>query len=758
MSSVEPLEAARQDRRVSDYGYPGQAQGEEHADVIDLRELLRVLRRRIELILGVTLAVAVLAVLIVSQLTSIYAAESMVLVGARESQVVDIEAVMAGLPTDAGTIESEIQVIRSRRLAGRVIDRLALDKDQEFNPALQVPSGLLGLLDPRTTLPDDWADWLTGAADQEPLDEAEAVLAQREAVIDTLAEALEVEAIGRSRVIAISAESESPKKAAAIANALAELYIVSQLEAKFEATERANAWLSDRLTTLRAQVEEAEQAVEAYRRETGIVEGERVNLTNEQISDLSTQLVLEQTKRAESEARLRQVQALLASAGGADSLSDVLSSRLIVSLREQEAEVKRKVAELSQEYGERHPRMVNARAELSDLEGKIEAEVSRIVEGLRNDVAVARARESSIRGSLNALKAQVGEVNADQVQLRALEREAEANRTLLQTFLARSKETENQGAFVEPDATIISSAAIPVDPAKPRKALLVILAVVVGGALGVGLAILVELIDQGIRSLGQAESHLGVPGLGLVPLLTSFGRRRRPELHLLEHPNSAYAESLRGLRTSLYLSDVERPPKTILVTSSMPGEGKTTIAVSLSYLVAHQGSRVVLVDCDLRLPTVHKTHDAPLSPGLTDVLNGAAELGSVIREDPASGTHIITAGDTVRDPAGLLTSRKMRELLQLLAERYDMVVLDSAPTLAVSETRALSRLSDKTVFLVRWAETPRDVAALGLRRLRDAGADVAGVMLTQVDMPLHARYGYGDSASYRRDVRRYYTT
>ncbi len=728
------------------------------ADDIDLRELLRIFRRRKAIIFAAVVLTAIIGALVIWQITPMYTAKATVMVGARESQVVDIEAVLAGLPADAETIESEIQVIRSRGLASKVVDKLRLDLDPEFNSQLRGPSGLSAIFNLKGLLPNRWKAALFGRPSSEAaVSQEEAAERLRTRIVGAALANLEISAVGRSRVIQIDFRSQSARKAAAIANAIAEHYIVAQLEAKFEATERANAWLADRLAQLRTKVVASEREVEEFRRRSGLIQGRNVTLATEQISDLSTEMVRERTKRVEAEARLRQVERLLQSSNAADSLSEVTSSGLIIRLREQEAEVKRKVAELSEEYGDKHPRMINARAELRDLEQKISNEVNRIVEGLRNEVSVARAREASLSAGLDRLKLEVGDLNTSEVQLRALEREAEANRTLLETFLSRSKETENQESFLEADATILSRAAVPEKPSSPRRKLLLAACLVVGVVLGIILAIVIELFDQGFRSLAQVEAMAGIPGLGLVPMVSGLSSlKRKPEQYLLERPNSAYAEAIRSLRTSLALSDIDQPPKVVLIASSLPKEGKTALVLSLSYMVGSLGKRAIVVDCDLRRPSVHRSHDVALSPGLGEYLLGKATLDEIVRYHRDSGCFFITAGAPTPDPPELLGSFQMRHLLKQLAEVYDLVLLDSAPVLAVSDTRVLSRLVDKTVFLIRWAETRREVSLAALKQLTEAGANVAGGLLTRVDTRRHAQYGYGDSAYYHGKVRKYY--
>ena len=711
-------------------------------------------------IVGLSLAAALLATLLISQTTPRYTASSTVMMEQRRNLVVDIEAVLEGLPADVASIQSQIEIIQSHNLLAQVAATLGLELDPEFNPALRPPGGLSSLLDLRQALPETWAATLFGPDARgggATVNDLAGV--SQESIVESLRDAVSVTPVGDSRAIRIAVESESARKAAAIANAIADQYVVSQLDAVYQATERASAWLTEQVAVLRSQVAQSDQAVESYRQANGLLQGARADLTREQVSDLSRQLILEQGKRAEAEARLRQIEGLLASSGAADSVSEVLSSPLIVSLREQEAKVKRRLAELGQEYGDKHPRLVSARAELRNIEEKIEREVERIVTALRGEAGVARAREESLRSALNALKARASEIDAGQVGLRALEREAEANRALLKTVLARSKEVRTQGKLLESDATVLSRAAVPTSPSAPRKVLLLAIAVLCGIALGTIVAVLRESSTVGFLSTQQAEAALGRPVLGLLPATGSLFRiGRPPEQELRDGPGSAYTEAIRSLRVMLAFGAAKDgpPPKVLLIASSLPREGKTSTALSLAELLGHFGQSAVLVDCDLRRPAVHRKCAAPLTPGLTDCLTGDLPVDAVLRTHEPSGLAFVTAGSGAKDPAGLLGSDRMAQLLERLAQRFDMVLLDSSPLLAVSDTRALARIAEKTLFLVRWAHTEGELAKLALRHLAEAKADVAGVVLTRVDRRRLSEFGLAESVHYAPQLRKYY--
>jgi exopolysaccharide transport family protein len=726
---------------------------------VNVRELLRRIWRRKVVLAGSVVTMLVLTIIATSQMTARYTAVSKVMLDPRRTQTVNIEAVVSGLPQDIETLESEMEVLNSRALAERVVIKLDLYRSPEFNAALR-PKGLLAMLSPRTWLPDDVLGLLAPRSRAQELSASDAEASERSQVVENLLEHVKVTLVGRSRVMEISAVSEDPKLASDIANAFADLYIVEQLEAKFEATKRATEWLNERLSTLRTRVEASERAVEDFRKAHGLIEGKGVTAASQQISELNSQIILARTKRAEAEARLRQVEQLLRSSAGAESVAEVLASPLIGKLREQEAEVQRKAAEMSQEFGERHPKIINIQAEIRDLQTKIRAEVNKVVLGLRNEVTVADVRERSLERDMSQLEARAAVLNSNEVQLRSLQREAGANRSLYETFLSRFKETSAQQDLQQPDARILSSADTPFEPSFPKTRLFLAVAFVGGVLIGLALIALIEHLDNGFRSMEEVEQLMGVSALGLVPVLTGPATSRKPpQDFILEKPISAFGESIRAIHAGLLLSNVDAPPRTVLITSALPEEGKTSVSLSLTRLVSRMGQkRTVIIDCDLRRPSVHGRIGLGQTPGLVEYLAGEATLEEVLQLDEPSGARVIAAGRSSVNPMDLLASEQFKGLLRKLTETFDIVILDSSPVMAVSDSRILARLVDKTIFVVRWSETRREVAMMGLKQIVEAGASVAGVVLSMVNVKKHAAYGYGDSGSYYGRYSKYYTS
>jgi capsular exopolysaccharide synthesis family protein len=724
----------------------------------DLGAFFRQIWRRKALIAGTVALLSIAATIILFQIPPRYTANSQVLIESRGSSMVNIGELVAGLGVDTETIESEMEVIKSRRLAERVIDKLKLNKDPEFNAKLQPPGFFDQILDFRAYVPKEWLATVLGEEDT-TLSEDEIKAKEKTAIIDAFLEKLEVNRQGFSRVISIVYTSENPNTAAKITNTLADSYILDQLEAKFEETRRTTEWLNEKISGLRQKVDDSEHAVQTFRREAGLLEGTAGPLVTEQISALNSQLIMARTARAEAEARLAQVSRLVRSAGGAGSAADVLDSPIIQSLVQQESLVKRKVAEYSQEFGERHPKMITARAELEDIQAKIATEVNKVVQGLRNEVGVAQAREATLEKNLEQVKIELGQSNNAEVRLHALQRESEADKALLETFLAQfeQKSAEQDIKSQRPDARVISYADAPSVPSFPKKKIILVLVVVASALLGVFLVFVLEQLDRGFRSGEQIEQMTGVSLLSLVPAIPATGRNKlAPPNYILERPTSAFGESIRSLHTSLLLSHVDVPPKTVVFTSAHSGEGKTTLALSMTRMLAKSGRKVILVDADLRKPTVSQFLGIATEPGLVELLAGEASLADVIRKDEPSGSDLITAGRFVPNAADIINSDQMRQMIDGLSQSYDMVIFDSPPVMAVSDARILANLVDRVVFSVRWAETRRETVVTAMKQVSMSGGKIAGVVLNIVNVKKHAQYGYGDSGYYYGRIKKYY--
>ena len=730
---------------------------------LNLRDLLMTLWRRKLVIMGTTLIITGFATLWVNQITKLYVAEASVVIEPPQTNVIDIESVTPGLTTDWFTQETQAAIMGSRVLAEKVVDRLGLVNEPAYNAALSKPKkSIFERLDLVRFLPESWRTAIQDFSDLAGLgkaDEASRAMGQglsdlekrrqlREQVTNIYLGQLAIEPSDTSRVIFVRVTSPDPEFAAKLANMAAQVYIDDQVASKSEQTELANAWLQDRAIELKKRVEASARAMETHRRKSGLANIDGSSLLSQQMSVLNSQLISSRAARAEAEARYAQVEALLDVEGGISSAAAVLRSPLIQNLRSQEAQVVRKIAELKTQLRDAHPTMILGRNELRDLTAKISSEVRKIVINQKGELQISRIQVENLEIEIARLQARLDSQTDAEITLAALQTELEANDKLYDTILSRLKETGVQDAsLVQADARIISYATVPAAPSHPRKNLIVSSAFVASTILGILLVMLLEQLDSGFRSRDQVEAATGVTVLSMVPHLSAgwFGTAE-PHNDILDRPNTVLAESFRTLRTSLLLSDVDNPPRTVLVTSSVPSEGKSITALALARTTAKYDQKCLIIDGDLRHPSLHKAFGVTNDLGLIDYLSRDTPLEEIIQIDFRSGAHYILAGQSIPHSTDLLGSEKMRALLAALGEIYDLVVIDTPPVLALSDTLVLLRSVDKTVFLVQWEKTRRETALAGLRQVMDAGADLAGIVLAQVDLKRQAQYRYGGDA------------
>lgn len=759
--------------RTQKSSYPASAGGAESTlfgndDTIDLVGLFGVLRRRKWLIMVVTALGTAVAAVLGMQTTAMYTARASVMVDPRESRILNVEAVLGGLPVDTATMATQIGLMQSRSFIAKVMQDLDLFDDPEFNPALQAEpatatatASFPALLQPLegllSRLPHEWLI-ATGLANEEaPVLESQAPGLAKERAIGNFASRIAYANDGQSYLISINFTSADADKAAIIANRIAELYVADQLNSKLSVTNKASSWLQERIASLRDEVRQAEEAVERFRAKHNLFQMQDTSLNDQTLADINREVIVARADLAERQAKLRLIRELRAAGGeGLDSVADVTNSGLIQRMREQETELSRQEAELRTLYGDRHPRMMQLQDEKVRLNARIRTEVDRIIHALENDVKVASTRLAAIESQLGGVKNRSVQDREVEVELRELERVAQSSRALYEQFLQRFKETSEQQQIVEPDARIVSVAAPPVVPSTPGPKIFVAAGFAVSFLFGSLLALLLERMDRGLRSAREVEGALGLQTLGLVPRVDRLRRNQRPHQYLREKPLSSYAEAVRGVLTALKLANPDDPPKVVLVTSSLPEEGKTTLAVSLASLVARSQKRVLIIDLDLRHPSVHRELGWQVSAGLVEYMAGERTLQEVIHNDLETGLHFLPVKAHTTTPTDLLESEKMRELLQVCRENYDLVVLDSAPVASVNDTKVAARLADRVVFVVHWGKTIESAARDSLQSLRDAGIEPAGAVLTQIDLRKHAQYGYGDIGQYYNRSRRYY--
>ena len=756
---------------MEEIGGPVASQAPKHE--FDLSQFFAILLRNKMLIIGVIIIGTLLSIFMVQRMTPLYVAHTSLVL--QRSQINaggrSTDAVVQGLNVDFYTNETEAEIIRSRSLALKVVEQLDLVNSPLYNPLLNEPKiGLMGSLKKalgiasfKEIIPESWRASLGMADDKNAVARPVLTAVQkeqqlREYLVDVFLAGLSVEAGGTSLVIDLSYISKDPEMAALATNTVADIYILEQLNAKYEATERANRWLADRLGEMRLRVEASSRNLKSFRRRAGLVNIGDTTLYAQQLAELNSQLIQSRTVLAEAEARYNQVQRLLETPGGLDSAAAVLESPLIQRLREQESELTLNIAELETQYRDAHPKMMLAQSELEDLQKKINQEVNKIAINLGNELEITEIRQEKLAAEVENLQSKFGEQNEAEVKLNELSSVAQADRELYETVLARFKQVDTQQQIIEPDARVISYATTPHSPSRPRKGLIIAAGLILSGLIGFLLAFIREQLESGFRTIEQVEEVTGIPAMAMLPHIPGASKPGKAPYDLVvDKPTSSYSEAMRTLRTALLLSDVDRPPRTISITSSVPSEGKTTISLSLARAAAKSGQKVLIIDCDLRKPSLHKALQVPNTQGIVDYLSHEKELEDIIEIDFKSEAHFILAGPTVSNATDVLASNLMSELLEALAETYDLVVLDTPPVLAVSDTLVIGCQVDKTIFVVEWNKTKRSAAQNALKQIVASGADVAGVVLSQVDIKKYERYYGGSGGHYSGQYKNYYS-
>jgi len=726
----------------------------------DFLEVIRKLWRHRVLVLGTTLIIGGLGTLAVIRMPSYYVAESRVLVGVPETRIQNIEPFLTpnGGGQDTERVHNEEFIMQSRGLAKQVIDELHLRDNPEFNPWAPRPHTwkdylyVERYLNPLNYVPASWTGWMqtrpAGISKEEAIRRENQRREDR--IIDIFLNHVDVSTLGRSYVLSIQVNSESSETAAQIANSLAAAYLQQQRQDKIATTNRVEGYLAERIKELREQVERSEQAVAEYRKENKLYNtGKDTGVTSQQLAELNSQLIMAQTAKAETDARLKEAIAMRGAGlqgAGPDGVPDVLKSPLIQNLKTQQAEAERKLADLAASYGPRHPLIINARAEVADIRGKIAREMGHVVDGIRQEARTADARYAALMANFQRLQNTMGGVNEKTIHLDALEREATVNRNLLEAMLSRLKEAYGRQELQTADARLVSPAAPPELPSYPPKGLILALTGFAGLLAGSLMALTRENVDRSFRVSDQVEATTGLPVISMVP---SVEGATPPTVHVLRHPVSAYSEALRRVHVGLELTDPDHSPKTVMFCSAAPAEGKSVMVASLGRLLASNGKRVLLIDCDWRSPNLHRLFRCPNKGGLAALLDEEeTNLHEIIYNDSLSGLDLIVAG--VWNPQSIhkLTSDRMRLILQTFAKNYDMVILDSPPVLVGAEVLTLSRMVDKVTFVLRWGHTRREIALEGIKQLVEAQADLAGIVLSRVDPKRYREYSYGSNMNY----------
>lgn len=709
-----------------DTGMVGQSNNAEfREEVIDLRHYWRVLMQHKWNIAGLSFVVTLFAALVAYSMQPVYRATTTVLIENEQAKVLSIEDVY-GLNTNGKEyFLTQFEILKSRNLSERVIERLNLTEHPLFDPRQQQGFSFKSLL---------------------PIDTAEEVLTQQDitdAVVAKFTGNLSIAPVRKTQLVKINFESPDAKLAALITNTMADVYIESHLQAKLDVTKKAADWLGARLGDLRENLQRSEATLQDFREREQLVDVAGVRtLDTDELKDLTQRLVEARNLRNQLETIQQQVKSLgrQATTEQLMGLSSILKHPLVQSLKESQAKADQKVAELSLRYGPKHPTMMAAQSEAQASLNELRRQVAGVAAGIQADYALAKQSETNLQQQLATSKGKLQKVSRKEFRLRDLQREVQTNRQLYDMFVTRAKETGEAGGLQAAHARVIDPAVAPRLPVKPKKALIVLLAAIVSGMFGVVVAFLLDALDNTVRTPDDVEEKLHASMLGFLPLVKTNKSEAAFE-GFLSDSKGAFAEAIRTIRTGLMLSSLDEPHKITVITSSVPNEGKSTVSLNLAEAVG-QMEKVLLIDADMRRPTLAKTLGLPrASAGLSNLVAGSSEAKDCIRQLPNSTVDVMTSGVVPGNPSELLSSKRFGKVLEVLSQRYDRIIIDSAPTHAVSDALVLSSYADALVYVVKADETAAPLAAKGIKRLREVGAPITGVVLNQVDTDKTSRYG-----------------
>ncbi|CAN7400027.1 polysaccharide biosynthesis tyrosine autokinase [Pseudomonas sp. LjRoot71] len=718
---------------------------DESDDEIDLLKLWQTIWRRKWSIMTLVLVVSMVAILVVFSITPIYRAAATLLIEQKSAKVVSIEQVYGLDGAGNEYLQTQFELLKSRALAERVVRQLNLTTHPEFDPRQQ-PEPLIDFKALFANFDFNQAVPVTLPEDLEAgLDATEAEIFDE--VTKEFMERISIEPQGKSQLVKVQVDMADARMSARAANALANGFIESQLEATMDMSLTATNWMNSRLGELREKLKVAEDRLQAYREAENLVDVQGVStISAAELSLTGERMIDARRQRAEAESQYRQVQAMRG--GGWERLASipaVLGHPLIQQFKAEEAKAKAKYEEMSRRYGARHPAMEAARSDLSAASASLRGQVEQVVAGIERTYQLAAANENSLQASFNKNKTQIQDISRKEFKLRELQREVESNRALYDTFMTRLKETAATSDLESANARVVDQAVVPSKPVKPRKGLIVLIAALLAGFVGVGLTLLLEALNNTFKSTEEVEGRLNIPVLGILPMMKK-GERSDLARMFSRDTDKSFSESIRTIRTGVVLSGIDHPHKVMVITSSIPGEGKSTVSVNLAFALG-QMEKVLLIDADLRRPTLGKSFDFPVgTPGLANLIAGTAKLDECVKH--VDGIDMIGAGTVPPNPLELLSSPRFAKALEVLKSKYERIIIDSPPTQAVSDAIVLSTFANSLIYVIKSDATHIPLVEKGVGQLLQNNAPVSGIVLNQVDIKKAKKYGYSYGGYY----------
>jgi succinoglycan biosynthesis transport protein ExoP len=744
---------------------------------INLLSYLRVLRKRMWMIVAVFLIVLITTAIGVLTVRPVYRGTATIRIDKENPQIVDFREIFTVNAWDTDYYQTHYQILASHQLAKKVINALNISEHPQFLPEPETPFQKLksNILNPISGLKSNILNFVydlvghfhsppskdasgnlskglpENLAKDSPSDKDSRETSKETAVINQFISRLNIEPVRNTRLVRINFDSYYPELASQAANGVATNYIKLNLENRFNATEQAKQQLNQQLELMRAKVESADEALQAFCEKNGFIflDDKEKNVALQRLNDLNETLAKAESERMAKEALYRQTKK-----GEFESIPSILENKLIQELKQNYLQLEVQYSRLAETFKPEYPEMIRLRKQMETIQRRLNLEYSRYISAVKNEYEFCLRKESLVRSAFEQQKVVVTEMQQKGIQYNILKREAETNRDLYKNLLQRMKEAGIQAGITASNIQVVDQAEVPTRPYKPNVPRKILWASAIGLILGMGLAFFFEYLDNTIKTSEDVEQFIRLPTFGMVPEISYERRKRleRGEIYPVElvtfgHPRSLLSEVYRNIRTSILLSFSERPPKSMVISSPNPMEGKTTTAINMAIAFSQLGSPVLIVDGDMRKPRIHKVFNGANGVGLSNFLSGNAELKSIIKTSHIPNLFYVPAGPIPPNPSELLGSNLFKNMLQFLGRTFEQIIFDSPPVLSFGDSLILSNCVDGVVLVVMSGKTPRQALHQSKNALHQVNAKILGVVVNQVNIG-QTRYGYYNYGNY----------
>ena len=684
--------------------------------------------------------------------TRIFEAKTRLMIESDERNIVSFKQVVDEDQTKLDYYQTQYNILQSRSLARKTLDSLKLwetapfggtsnEKVSLFRAILGAPAAMISVF--------RGDDELTTESTVAGADET----AAQSSAIDRFLSGLTVTPVRNSRLVDLKYRLPNAAMATSIANELAKNYIEQNLEYKFLASKEANDWLGERLAEQRKEVQSAEVALQKYREQNDAISLEdSENIVVQKLADLNAAVTRAKTTRIEKEALYNQLRASQSNPAALDTFPAILTNAFIQQQKSELASLQRQQAQLSEKLGDKHPDMQRVQAAIQNSQAKLNAEIAKVVQSVRSEYQTALAQENSLVSALNQQKGEALSMNRKAISYGVLARDVQGSKQIYDSLMQRAKETGVAGELKTSNIRVVDRAERPRAPVSPRAGRNILLGLFGGFMIACGLVFFFEYLDSHIKTPDDIKTHLGLSHLGLLPVINEKLLNGKYPL-LSDGVPQNFSEAFRGIRTNVLFATAQEGSRSVVVTSTGPGEGKSMVAGNMAVGLAQAGQRVLLIDADMRKPKIHEIFAIPQEPGLSNLLVGKSKASDVVRRTTVPGLWILSAGRTPPNPAELLGSTRFRDFVASLKEHFDWVLIDSPPVMAVTDASLVAHHASGVLFVIGAEMTSRHAAKRALDQLEQAQASFVGAVLNRVDLDRNPYY-YSDY--YRREYAQYY--